>query len=80
MRTHTRMLSHFSCVELFATLWIEAHQASLSMRFPRQENWSELPCPSPGDLPDPGSEPTSLVLPTWAGRFLTTRATWGAHI
>ena len=66
------MLSHFSCVELFVTLWIEAHQAPLSMGFSRQENWSELPCPSPGDLPDPGSEPTSLISLTLAGRFFTT--------
>ena len=44
------------------------HQAPLSMGFPRQEYWSGLPCPSPGDLPDPGMEPVSPVL---AGRFFT---------
>ena len=48
-------------VWLFATPWIIAHQASLSMGFPRQESWSGLPFPSPGDLPDPGTE-NSCVL------------------
>ena len=57
------MLSHFSCVRLFATLWTIAHQAPLSMGFSRQEYWSGLPCPSSGDLPDPGIEPASLVSP-----------------
>ena len=45
-----------------------AHQAPLSMGFPRQEHWSGLPLPSPEDLPDPGIEPASPIL---AGRFLT---------
>ena len=53
------MLSCFSRVLLFATLWIVALQASVSMEFSRQEFWSGLPCPPPGDLPDPGIEPTS---------------------
>ena len=44
--------------QLFVTLWTIANQASLSMGFPRQECWSGLPCPSPGDPPDPGIEPT----------------------
>ena len=48
-----------SRVRLFATLWTVAHQASLSMGFSRQEYWSGLPFPSPGDLPDPGIEPGS---------------------
>ena len=47
-------------VRLFATLWTEAYQAPPSMRFSRQEYWSGLPFPSPGDLPDPGIEPGSL--------------------
>ena len=42
------------------------------MEFSRQEYWSGLPCPPPGDLPDPGIEPTSLVSPVLAGRFFTT--------
>ena len=44
-------------VQLFVTLWIVAYQASPSMGFSRQEYWSGLPFPSPGDLPDPGSSP-----------------------
>ena len=60
-------LSH---VWLFATPRTVAHQASLSMRFLlRQEYWSGLPFPSPGDLPNPGLEPTS---PALAGGFFTT--------
>ena len=50
---------------------IVAHQASLSMGFSRQEYWSGLPCPPPGDLPDPGNEPISPASPALAGRFLT---------
>ena len=50
------------------------------MRFPRQEYWSVLPCPSPGDLPDPGIEPMSLESPALAGRLFTTSATWEAPI
>ena len=46
----------------------------------RQEYWSGLPFPSPGDLPDSGIEPTSLVSPALAGKFLTTRATWEAQM
>ena len=51
-----------SCVQLFATLWTIARQAPLSMEFSRQEYWSGLPFPSPGDLPDPGAEPTTPAL------------------
>ena len=46
------------------------------MGLSRQEYWSGLPCPPPGDLPDPGIEPASLVSPELAGRFFTTSATW----
>ena len=74
------LLSHFSCVALFVTLWTESLQAPLSMGFPRQEYWSGLPFPSPGDLPNPGIEPTSLRSPALAGRFFTTSATWEAQI
>ena len=48
------MLSHLSCVQLFVTLWTVACQAPLSMGFSRQEHWSGLLCPPPGDLPNPG--------------------------
>ena len=55
-RKKMKSLSH---VQLFATLWTIAHQALLSMGFSRQDYWSGLPFPSPGDLPDPGIEPRS---------------------
>ena len=58
-----------SCVQLFMTPWIVACQAPLSMGFSRQEYWSGLPFPSPGDLPHPGIQPTS---PALAGKFFTT--------
>ena len=48
---------------LFATLWTVALQTPLSMEFFRQEYWSGLPCPLPGDLPDPGFEPVFPVPP-----------------
>ena len=51
-----------SCVQLFATPWTVAYQAPLSMEFSRQEYWSGLPFPSPGDLPHPGIEPRSPTL------------------
>ena len=60
----------FSRVCLFVTLWTLAHQAALSMGTSRQEYWSDLPCPPPGDLPDPGIEPTSLMSPALAGGSL----------
>ena len=53
------MLSH---VQLFVTPWTVACQAPLSMELSRQENWNRLPCPSPGDLSDPGIEPGSPAL------------------
>ena len=52
----------FSCVQLFATPWTTARQAPLSTEFFRQEYWSGLPLPSPGDLPDPGTESRSPAL------------------
>ena len=55
------MLSHFSHVQLFETLWTVARQAPLSMRFSRQEYWSGLPCAPPEDLPDPGIKPVSYI-------------------
>ena len=51
--------------------WTISHQAPLSMGFPRQEYWSVLPFPSPGDLPDPEIKPTSRVSPALAGAFFT---------
>ena len=68
----TSILSH---VQFFVTPWTIAHQAPLSMGFSRQEYWSGLPIPSPGDLPNPGIEPASLAL---VGRFSTNSTTWEA--
>ena len=57
------VLNCFSCVWLFVTLWTVARQAPLSMGYSRQEYWSGLPLPSPGDLPHPGIKPMSLMSP-----------------
>ena len=72
------MLSHFSHVQFFVTPWAVALQAPLSMGFSKKEYWSVLPCPPPGDLPDPGIKPTSLTSPALANGFFTTSATWEA--
>ena len=61
------VLTCFSLVQLFATLWTVASQAPLSVEFSRQEYWT---CRPPGDLPDPGSEPVSLSLLHWQVRSL----------
>ena len=58
-----------SCVRLFATPWAVAHQDPLSMGFSKQEYWSGLPFPPPGDLPNPEIKLTS---PALAGVFFTT--------
>ena len=58
-----------SRVQLFATPWTVVRQAPLPMEFPRQEYWSGLPFPSPGNLCDLGIEPTSSTL---ADKFFTT--------
>ena len=60
------------------TPWTAARQAPLSMGFSRQEYWSGLPCPPPGDLPDSGTELTSLLSLALAGGFFTTSAPWEA--
>ena len=62
----------FSGVRLFASLWTVAHQAPLSMGFSRQESWSGLPCPPPGDLPNPGFESVCLMALALPSRFFTT--------
>ena len=65
----------------FSTPWTAARQAPLSMGFSRQEDWSALPClPPPGDLPNPGIEPVSLMSPALAGGFFTTSNTWEAPV
>ena len=62
------------------TLWTVDCQAPLSVGFSRQEYWSGLPCPSPGDLPNPGTELASLMSPALADRFFTTSTPWEARI
>ena len=61
------LLSH---VQLCATPWTVAHQPPLSMGFSKREYWSGLPCPSPGDLPDPGIKLVSLMSPATGRRVL----------
>ena len=60
-----------SHVWIFMTLWTIALQTPLSLGSSRQEYWSGVPCPSPGDFPDPRIEPASLVSPVLAGGFFT---------
>ena len=78
------MVQHRACtlsrsvVPDSATPWTAARQAPLSIGFSRQEYWSGLPCPLPGDLPDPGIESESLTSPMLVGRFFTTKATWAS--
>ena len=62
-----------------ATSWTMACQAPLSMGFFRQEYWSGLPVPSPGDLPDPGIEAMSPVSPALQANSLSTELFWRAH-
>ena len=71
-------LSHTQSCLTLATPWTVARQAPLSMGFSRQYYWSGLPCLPPGDLPDPGTKPASLMSPALGGRFFTTSATWEA--
>ena len=70
------LLSH---IQLFATPWTVGRQASLSMGFSRQEHWSGLTFPLPGDLPDPGIEPSSLASAVLAGRFFTAEPPGKPH-
>ena len=62
---HVCVLSCFSFVRLFVTPWIRVRQSLLSMEFSKQEYWSELPCPLPGDLLDPGIKPCLSCLLHW---------------
>ena len=67
-----------SVVSDCATPQTVAHQALLSMGLSRQEYWSGLPCPPPGNLPDPGVKPVALMSPALTGGFFST--TWEAHL
>ena len=69
------VLSRFSCVQLFVTLWAVARQAPLSMELSRQEYWSGLPCPPPRDLPQLGIKPGALMSPALVGGLFTTSTT-----
>ena len=60
-----------SVAQLFVTPWTVAVQASLPTEFSRQAYWSRVLFPTPGNLPDPGIEPASLVFPKLSGRFFT---------
>ena len=74
------VLSHFSRVQHFAALWPVALQAPLSVGFSRQEYWTGLPCPLPGDLSDPGIDPASLMYLALVRGFFTTSTSWEALI
>ena len=69
------VLSCFSHVQLFVTLWTVAHQVPLSMGFSRQEYWSGLPFPSLGDLPDPGIKLAFLMSSSLIDKLFTTSIT-----
>ena len=69
------MLNHFSHVRLCNPMDYSPPGSSVH-GFPRQEYWSRLPCPPPGDLPDPGIEPKSLMSPAFADGFFTTSFSW----
>ena len=73
------LFSHFRCACFCVTWWTVACQAPLSVGFSRQEYWSGLPFPSPGDFPDSRIKPTSLMSPALAGGFFTTSTTWEAY-
>ena len=73
--------THANSLQLCPTLcnWTVACQAPLSMGFSRQECWSGLPCPPPGDLPNTGIKPPSFLSPALAVGFFTTRTAWETH-
>ena len=71
---HAKLLQSLLCDPVDSS-----RQVPLSMGFSRQEYWSGLPCPPPGDLPEPGIEATSLTSLALAGRFFTTSTIWEAH-
>ena len=75
-----RKVKSLSHVRLFATPWSVAYQAPLSMGFSRQDYWSGVPFPPPGDLPHPAIEPRSLMFPASAGRFFITGTTWETYL
>ena len=77
LKVKAKLLSR---VQLFVTPWTVACQAPPSMGLFRQEYWSGLPCPPPGNQPDPGIKPVSLTSSALAGGFFTTSTTWEARM
>ena len=75
-KVKVKLLSH---VQLFVTPWAVAYEVSPFMGFSRQEYWSGLPFPPPGDIPDPGIEFASLMSPTLAVGFFTASAMWNSN-
>ena len=75
---HGRVHVHAQLCPTLCHLWTVADQNAQSMGFPRQEYWSGLPFPPPGDLPNPGIEPAFLASPALAGGFFATSASWEA--
>ena len=83
-----RMRSHCSSHTLLQFFWIVAWYSPLSMGFSRQQYWSGLPCPSPGDLPNPGIDPRLLCLLQWQAGSLPGNSiiecsrfkTWGENV
>ena len=78
LRMCMRAKSPQSCLTLYDPMDCSPTGSSV-IGFSRQEYWSGLPCPPPGDLPNPGIKPTSPATPAWAGVFFTTSATREAH-
>ena len=78
LRMCMRAKSPQSCLTLYDPMDCSPTGSSV-IGFSRQEYWSGLPCPPPGDLPNPGIKPTSPAAPACAGVFFTTSATWEAH-
>ena len=74
------VLSHFSRIQSFVTLWTVALQPLLSMGFSRHKYWSGLPCPLAEDLSDPGIKPVFLSSPVLVGGFFATNATWETYM
>ena len=68
-----------SCVQLFVTSQTVAHHTPLSMGFSRQEYWGGVPFSPPGDFPDPGIKPVSLMAPALADGLFIASATWEAN-
>ena len=76
--SHIVVVDMLSCVQLSSTLWTVACQAPLSMEFSRQEYWSGLPFPPPGDLPEAEIKPVSPLAPALQMDFFYPQSHWGS--